>query len=185
VDKTALAKVIQAIGQMALDHPEIAEIDVNPLMVDGDRPVAADALVILSSEPPAEPVRSSFVPNLKALIGPRSMAVVGASGDITKWGGSALRSIIDGGYTGTIYPVNPKGGDFLAHVYEHEELPASLSGRWAGTDRGCAGTVRARAFRRHRHRSRVFETGGGAEAEREIARIATEGGVLKGLTAWG
>ena len=58
VDRTALAKVIQAIGQMALDHPEIAEIDVNPLMVEGDRPVAADALIILSAKPAAEPARS-------------------------------------------------------------------------------------------------------------------------------
>ena len=49
MDRAALAKVIQAIGQMALDHPEIAEIDVNPLLVQGDRPVAADALVILSA----------------------------------------------------------------------------------------------------------------------------------------
>ncbi len=52
VDRAALAKVIQAIGQIALDHPQIAEIDVNPLLVEGDRPVAADALIILSAEAP-------------------------------------------------------------------------------------------------------------------------------------
>jgi len=39
VDKTALAKIIQAIGQMALENPEIAEIDVNPVLVEGDKPV--------------------------------------------------------------------------------------------------------------------------------------------------
>ena len=65
------------------------------------------------------------MPNLKALLAPRSMAVVGASGDISKWGGSALRNILDGGYTGTIYPVNPKGGEFfgLQAYTSLDELP--------------------------------------------------------------
>ena len=61
VDRAALAKVIQAIGQIAVDHPQIAEIDANPLLIEGDRPVAADALIILSSEvePDRRPGRSS------------------------------------------------------------------------------------------------------------------------------
>ena len=33
-----LERIIQAIAQMAADHPEIAEIDVNPLLVAGTRP---------------------------------------------------------------------------------------------------------------------------------------------------
>jgi len=37
VDRAELAKILQAIGQIALDHPEIAEIDVNPVLVEGDR----------------------------------------------------------------------------------------------------------------------------------------------------
>ncbi len=125
VDRAALSRILQAVGQMALDHPEIAEIDVNPLMVEGDRPVAADALVILSGPSASEPERSRFIPNIKALVAPRSMAVVGASGDVNKWGGSAVRSIIDGGYTGTVYPVNPKGGEFfgLKAYPSLEELP--------------------------------------------------------------
>ena len=44
----ALAAVIEAVSQIALDFPEIAEIDINPLLVEGDSPVAADALVILA-----------------------------------------------------------------------------------------------------------------------------------------
>ena len=49
VDQAALAKIIQAIGQMAVDNPEIAEIDVNPVLVQGDQPIAADALIILAA----------------------------------------------------------------------------------------------------------------------------------------
>ena len=35
VDREALAAIIKAVGQMAEDHPEIREIDVNPLLIDG------------------------------------------------------------------------------------------------------------------------------------------------------
>ncbi len=43
VDRAALAKIIMAVGRMAEDHPEIGEIDVNPLLIDGSTPVAVDA----------------------------------------------------------------------------------------------------------------------------------------------
>jgi len=49
IDKAALAKVVTQIGHLLLSHPEIAEIDVNPLVVYpvGKPPVALDALIIL------------------------------------------------------------------------------------------------------------------------------------------
>ncbi len=184
VDRDLLAKIIQALGQMALDHPEIAEIDVNPLLVEGRRPVAADALVILG-EPKPEPARSSFIPDLRPLLAPRSMAIVGASGDITKWGGSALRNILEGGYTGTIYPVNPKGGEFFGlQVYPSlEDLPEApdLALLAVGAHQivpmleqcGRKGIRAAIAIA-----AGFSETGeAGAEAEREMARVASENGV--------
>lgn len=121
VDRLALSKVIEAIARMAVDFPEIVEIDVNPLLIEGDSPVAADALVILGGEHrggAVGEVRSAgkgrgFVPDLRAVLTPESVAIVGASDDLRKWGGSALRNLLDGGYEGTIYPVNPRGGVFF------------------------------------------------------------------------
>jgi acetyl-CoA synthetase (ADP-forming) len=49
VDLGVLCRSLIAVGQVGLDHPEIAEIDVNPLIVRGNRPVAVDALVVLAS----------------------------------------------------------------------------------------------------------------------------------------
>jgi len=48
VDQDILSTALMAVGQIALDHPDIAEIDINPLIVRGDRPVAVDALVVLT-----------------------------------------------------------------------------------------------------------------------------------------
>jgi acyl-CoA synthetase (NDP forming) len=82
--------------------------------VEGATPVAADALVIL------DPVKERGVsaplprvtspPDLTPLFAPRAVAVVGASDDPLKWGGSLLLNLIDGGFAGAIYPVNRRGG---------------------------------------------------------------------------
>jgi hypothetical protein len=47
VDTTALAKILQGIGFIALLHPEITEIDLNPMIITGSNPVVADALFVL------------------------------------------------------------------------------------------------------------------------------------------
>lgn len=51
-DTGLLCRSLAAIGRLGLDHPEIAEIDVNPLIVAGARPVAVDALVVLAEPAP-------------------------------------------------------------------------------------------------------------------------------------
>ena len=47
VDCAALASILQAVGFIALLHPEIAEIDLNPIIIAGSQPVVADALFVL------------------------------------------------------------------------------------------------------------------------------------------
>jgi len=42
------------------------------------------------------------------LLSPRGIAIVGASGDITRFGGQTIRALNTSGYTGGVYPVNPK-----------------------------------------------------------------------------
>jgi len=46
-----LSKIIQEVGNIALLHPEIAEIDLNPIIIHGAEPVVADALMVLESKP--------------------------------------------------------------------------------------------------------------------------------------
>lgn len=45
VDRTALAGVLLALSDAAMASPEIASIDINPVMIADGRPVAVDALV--------------------------------------------------------------------------------------------------------------------------------------------
>ncbi len=47
VDRDALAKILIAIGNIGMEQDAVKEIDINPLIISGDKPVAVDALVIL------------------------------------------------------------------------------------------------------------------------------------------
>lgn len=47
VDRDALARALVGIGDLAIKNDAIAEIDINPLIICGDKPVAVDALVVL------------------------------------------------------------------------------------------------------------------------------------------
>lgn len=42
------------------------------------------------------------------LFAPRSILFIGASNSLGKWGGLVFRNLLDGGYKGEIYPVNPR-----------------------------------------------------------------------------
>ncbi len=52
---------------------------------------------------------------LDTLFNPGSVAIVGASRTIGKWGFTFTLHLTQGGYKGMIYPVNPAGGDLLGH----------------------------------------------------------------------
>jgi len=47
VDRDALADILSALGQLAMDNPQIKEIDVNPLVVANAKPIAVDASIIV------------------------------------------------------------------------------------------------------------------------------------------
>lgn len=66
------------------------------------------------SEPRPDPARTlAGADVLEALLVPRSVAVIGASNDPRKRGFQVLRALRDGGFGGSVYPVNPKGGEIL------------------------------------------------------------------------
>jgi acetate---CoA ligase (ADP-forming) len=51
--------------------------------------------------------------HIRSLFEPRSVAVIGASAKPGKIGYSVVRNIVQGGFKGKIFPVNPQGGEIL------------------------------------------------------------------------
>jgi len=49
LDTDLLANCLLTLGEIGLDYDQIRAIDINPMIICGDRPVAVDALVVLNS----------------------------------------------------------------------------------------------------------------------------------------
>jgi acyl-CoA synthetase (NDP forming) len=113
VDRPALAAIVKAVARIGEDHPEVREIDINPVLIDGTSPVAVDALIAVGDPVPVSTRAPADLSRLGALVAPRSVVVVGASADTGKWGGMLVANLELGGFPGPIYLVNPKGGVIL------------------------------------------------------------------------
>ena len=123
VDAEVLSDSLVALGNIGLEHPEIQQVDVNPLIIKGRDPIAVDALVVLG-EPETErakkPLRRG---NLEKFFEPKSVVVVGASPTPGKAGNDVVRNIQDNDFPGELYLVNPKGGEILG-IKVHRSLEA-------------------------------------------------------------
>ena len=118
-DRDQLTRTLAGLSRLAMAHPEITEVDINPLIVSPDgRVTAVDALIVLGTSdsavfsgdsgqggPPgrAEQINAA----LEVMIHPRSIAVVGASRP--KAGGfpGMYGCIRNFGFPGELYPINP------------------------------------------------------------------------------
>ncbi len=58
-------------------------------------------------------IRRYVIDNLKFMFKPTSVAVIGASRDPKKIGYQCLKNLIDGGYEGRIFPINPNADELL------------------------------------------------------------------------
>ncbi|MEJ1179580.1 MULTISPECIES: acetate--CoA ligase family protein [unclassified Pseudarthrobacter] len=66
--------------------------------------------------------------SLERLFAPRAIAIVGASETPQKGGNAFARALIENGYEGDIYLINPKGGEILGHkIYRSlDEIPGEI-----------------------------------------------------------
>jgi len=46
-DLDMLAGILTNVGRIGLENEQVKEIDINPLIISGSRPIAVDALIIL------------------------------------------------------------------------------------------------------------------------------------------
>ncbi|MEU9190469.1 acetate--CoA ligase family protein [Streptomyces sp. NPDC048484] len=116
VDRWAIAEQIRRVSELVSDFPEIAEVDLNPVIATPEGAMAADIRVILAesvAKPRRKYGRDEILASMRRLMQPSSVAVIGASNEQGKIGNSVMRNLIDGGFSGEIHPVNPKADDIL------------------------------------------------------------------------
>jgi len=129
-DRNQLIDTLLGLSIIGMEHPDVSEIDINPLIISADGSVCAvDALVVTDVKkmdkeymPAVDPV------SIRSIFYPDSIAFVGASAQIGKWGHTLITNTISGGFKGEIYLVNPKGGNIAGRrVYKSvSEIPGKI-----------------------------------------------------------
>lgn len=112
-DTDVLVKTIVGLSRIGMERPDIKEIDINPLLVAADGKVTAvDALIVLGKTTTIkDQPRKVDLKHIWKLFHPRSIAFIGASANISKWGHIMYSGVIAGKYQGKIYLVNATGGE--------------------------------------------------------------------------
>ena len=116
VDRNALASLIENVGALVTDFPEISEMDLNPVFVSDEGAIAVDVRILCSFEPLVpryRPAHDDILSAMKRIMQPDAVAVIGASAEDGKIGNSVMRNLIDGGYAGDLYPIHPKADVIL------------------------------------------------------------------------
>src|SRR6202140_1620791 len=116
VDREALAGLIQHVSELISDFPDITEMDLNPVFATKNGAIAADVRIVVDFSPaPARyrPSHDDIVRDMNRIMKPDAVAVIGASSEEGKIGNSVMKNLINGGYKGEIYPINPSAGEIM------------------------------------------------------------------------
>ena len=117
IDRSAVARLIENVGSLVSDFPEIAELDLNPVLASSDGAVAVDVRMSLdfAPKPPARhrPSHEEILRSMQRIMRPAAVAVIGASAEDGKIGNSVMKNLIDGGYRGAIHPIHPRATEIL------------------------------------------------------------------------
>ncbi len=194
LDREALADVLEGLSRLALEHPEVESVDLNPLIVHEGLPIAVDALVEVAREPRGEgrplpaplsevAVRDRFRP----LFHPRGIVVAGVASHPGKFGFVTFHNLLRCGFKGQIFGVKPDAAPVLGHATyaSIEAVPeAALDLVFVCTPnkvneqllRDCARRGVRAAFVTSAGYAEAGEEGQGLQ--RELVRVADELGIL-------
>jgi acetyltransferase len=135
-DLDALAELLVALGRVAEERPDVASVDLNPVLLrarDG-KPLSVDALVELgepAAPAPARVARSEHevLERLRPLFQPRGVLVAGVSAHPGKFGFVAYHNLLRFGFQGEVWALNREGSEVLGHetIRDVAELPAGAA----------------------------------------------------------
>lgn len=116
VNRASLARLIENVSHLVSDFPEISELDLNPVFATRAGTVAVDVRILTDFDPAPpryRPSEDEILAAMKRIMQPDAVAVIGASPEEGKIGNSVMKNLIDGGYRGEIYPINPRAEEIL------------------------------------------------------------------------
>jgi acyl-CoA synthetase (NDP forming) len=191
VDRETIIELLLKIGGeeglLSSLGSEIAELDINPIIVAGKNAIAVDALLVLTDDAGSagirEPRPASERKQFDALFAPKTIAVAGASSTNTAYGNRFIRTLRGSGFAGEIYPIHPRADSIegLAAYPSFSATPKAIDYAFIAVNAGqviplietAAGNVRF---------AQVMSSGfadipSGVELERQLVDAAHANGV--------
>lgn len=185
-----LAELLCAAGELIAEHPGLAELDLNPVILTPEWPIAVDLRIVPTSgnapghQPAARTVAAAAAATaaIQRIMAPRSVALIGPSANDEKPGGAALHYLVEYGAE-DVHLVHSRrdsiGG--IRTVREVRELPTGIdvaviatpASTVAGTLRQCAerGIGSAIVF------ASGFQEAGREDMEAGVRQVAAEDGI--------
>lgn len=109
VDMAALRELLLNVSTLAVTHPELKELDINPVFLYPTGCVAVDARIFVDHSPRVSPKTASRTKDdLRALFYPESIAVLGATDSGGKLGYNVMQNLLTHQFKGRLYPINPR-----------------------------------------------------------------------------
>ncbi|WP_439656842.1 acetate--CoA ligase family protein [Lentzea sp. HUAS TT2] len=116
VDADKLADLIHRVSDLVTDFPQLAEVDLNPVLATPSGATAVDVRILVDEDAARQPHRftqDEILASMNRIMRPNAVAVIGASNEEGKIGNSVMKNLVNGGYQGEIYPINPKADEIL------------------------------------------------------------------------
>lgn len=121
VDQDKIVEILTGLSRLGMDQPAVREVDINPLMITPKgKVIAVDALVVLEEDtrvaaPALRPPVREIHAALDVMTQAKSIAVVGATRTHSEGFPGMFANIINFGYTGELYPINPRADEILGY----------------------------------------------------------------------
>lgn len=188
VDRKVLVNTLLGLSRLGTEQDLVSEVDINPLIADARGKLhAVDALITIK-KPVDIGNRLPHTPPeaIGGLFYPKSVAFVGASSQLGKWGHMLLSNTISGGYKGDVYFVNPKSGQIAGRpVYPSVlDIPGNVDLAVVTIPSGLVLDLIPQ-FQTKKIRYMLLITSGfgetgkeGKQLEKELVKRATDAGIL-------
>ncbi|PWA07798.1 hypothetical protein DCC39_16225 [Pueribacillus theae] len=181
-----LLNIVKGLNKLIDDHPEIEEMDLNPIIFHGDKATICDVRIGQGSKdekPKYNNVRT--MDELSSMLNPKSIAVIGASTNEKKNGGRLFRYIVENEFPGELYPVHPTADEIKGYkAYSNiMEIPSEIDLACIIVGAKYVLSVLKDCVKKNVKTAIIYSSGfaevgdEGKELQRQVTKIARDGGI--------
>lgn len=114
INKEVLIALCKNLNDVVVAHPQIQELDFNPVIFGNEQAVICDVRILLENCPKKTHIQRSLE-HVHRFLKPKSIAIVGASTNPRKNGGRLVKYLKENHYEGKVFPINPGATEIIGY----------------------------------------------------------------------